>query len=86
MGLTMRKGQDVACFTVIEWFECEENFKDHLVQPFYHGRDIHQRTGLIKASSNLTLNPSNYDASITSLCNLFMCLANLTVKQFIMFN
>ncbi|KAK4810814.1 LOW QUALITY PROTEIN: hypothetical protein QYF61_008786 [Mycteria americana] len=61
---------------IIEWFQLERTFKDHLVQPPlpWAGTSF---TRLLKGLSNLTLNTSRDGASTASLGNLFQCFTTL---------
>lgn len=66
---------------MIEWFGLEGTFKDHIIQPPCHGRDIFHWMRLLKSLSSLTWNILVVGASIASLGNLLPCLATFIIKE-----
>lgn len=66
----------------MQWFGLEVTLRIIRFQPPAVGREIFHLTGLLRASSNLTLSTPMYWASTTSLSNVFNCLSTLMVKNF----
>lgn len=67
---------------IIQWLGLEVTLRIIQLQPPAVSREIFHLTGLLRASSNLTLNTTMYWASTASLSNLFNCLSALMVKNF----